>query len=157
MQKIMIKISQTIQGTKFSISKAWNPNTNKDSSTTTDFSFAVWGEVTADYLISARKLKKDQFQQIFDKALCSARSSGKYKHAINTAANERLKSHRAELYSESESSDDGGQENGRPGLDCDDVNKAIGSKKSGGSNQTAEFDWEDGYYTGYADPRYDEW
>jgi hypothetical protein len=61
------------------------------------------------------------------------------------------------LYSESESSDDGGQENGRPGLDCDDVNKASGSKKSGGSNQTAEFDWEDGYYTGYADPRYDEW
>ncbi len=150
MQKIQIKIGQTIHRTKFSISKARNPNTNKDSSTTTDFSFVAWGEVTADYLISAQKLKKDQFQQILDNALRSvARSSGKHKHAVDTAANNHLKSHRAELYSESES--DSGQENG---LDCDDGNRASGSNNgSGGKQANGEFDWDNGF----VDPGYNDW
>lgn len=99
-----INIGQSRHGFKFSIAKEINPTTNKESTVATDFSFLVWGGITEDYLISARKLKKDQIQQIFDDALrLVTRNAGRYKQAIKTAANEQTKSHRAELQSESDS------------------------------------------------------
>ena len=99
-----INIVQSSHGLRFTIKKAINPTTNKESSTATDFSFIVWGEITKDYLLSARKLKTDQIEDIFDNALqLVPRNAGRYKHAIKTASNEQVKSHRAELRSESDS------------------------------------------------------
>jgi hypothetical protein len=139
MQKITIEVGQTIHGTKFSVSKTLNPNTNRESHITTDFSFVVWGEVTADYLVSAKKLKKEQFQRIFDDALRSVpRFSGKYKRAINSAADERLKSHRADLQSDSDSSSD--QEKGLGGADRDRDSKFEGGDFGGGDFKGGKFE-----------------
>lgn len=106
--KITVNFGKTLQGTRFSVLKTLNPDTSKESGIATDFSFIVWGEITADYLLSAKKLDKQRFQQIFDAALRSVtHSSGKYEKAINSAADKHLKSHCAQLHSESDSEDSG--------------------------------------------------
>ncbi len=164
MQKIKIEGGQTIHAVKFSILKMMNPITNKESSTATDFSFTVWGENTADYLISAKKLKKEKFQQIFDDALCltSHTKSRGFKQAIDSAANQRSRSHHAELYSNSSSNSD--QEN-RPG----DVNlvRASGSGTSSKQNgagdyadaddSQARFRLDDDYAGAHLDLGYSDW
>lgn len=102
----MVKFGKTLQATKFGVLKTLNPDTSKESGITTDFSFVVWGEITADYLVSAKKLDTQRFQQIFDAALRSVtHSSGKYERAMSSAADKHSKSHRAQLHSDSDSED----------------------------------------------------
>jgi len=137
-----------------------NPITNKESSTATDFSFTVWGENTADYLISAKNLKKEKFQQIFDDALCltSHTKSRGFKQAIDSAATQHSRSYRAELYSDSSSNSD--QENG-PG-DVDSV-RASGKQNGAGGytgaqdDSQARFCSDDDYARAHLDLGYSDW
>ena len=141
-----------------------NPITNKEASTATDFFFTVWGENTADYLISAKKLKKEKFQQIFDDALrlMSNTKSRAFKQAIDSAATQHSRSYCAELYSDSSSNSD--QENG-PG-DVDLV-RASGSGTSGKQNgagdyagaddSQAHFCSDDDYARAHHDLEYSDW
>jgi len=106
-----------------------NPDTNKESTIATDFSFTVWGKITADYLVSIKKLEKRKFQQIFDSAQKLTRHSGKYRKS-NDSDDGNLRSNRADLKSESES-DEGNRVNGnrfdgnRDGEGNDDGNESA--------------------------------
>jgi hypothetical protein len=99
---ITIEIGRTSLGTKFTVSKLTNPDTSKESTIATDFSFVVWGEITSDYLLSIKK-NKQRFQGIFDSALKLTHRSGKYKQVVNSMATARMASIRADLCSESDS------------------------------------------------------
>lgn len=114
---ITIEIGRASQGAKFTISKLPNPDTSKESTIATDFSFVVWGEITSDYLLSIKK-NKQHFQGIFDSALKLTSRSGKYKLAVKSMANARMESIRADLHSESDS-----------GSEDSDVDKGEGSSK----------------------------
>jgi len=169
----MIRVQGASNGTKFIVSKVVNPDTNKASTVATDFSFTIWGEITADYLISVKKLDKRQFKHIFDAALNLTRSAGKYKLAINSAtADAHSRSNRADLCSESESDKDdrigrggdghhgsessgdrqhGVKEHHGGGYASDGAGYASGG---GDSNQGGSGDKVDGY--GHAGGRYDD-
>ncbi len=107
---IIVDNGKTSQGPKFTISKVLNPDTSKESTIATDFSFVVWGEITGDYLLSIKK-NKQHFQGIFDSALKLTKSSGKYKQVVNSMANARVESMRADLHSESDSGSEGQDDN----------------------------------------------
>jgi hypothetical protein len=82
---ITVDIGKTSQGPKFTISKVLNPDTSKESTIATDFSFVVWGEITDNYLLSIKK-NKQHFQGIFNSALKLTKSSRKYKQVVNSMA-----------------------------------------------------------------------
>ena len=99
---VAVEIVKT--GVKFTVSKLINPDTNRESTNATDFSFAVWGEATDDYLVAIKKYKKT-FPDIFDAALRTTRRAVKYKEAIASATHARIRSFRADLHSESDDSE----------------------------------------------------
>lgn len=130
-----------VHGGKFTILKALNPDTNRKSTISTDFSFTVWGEITADYFISVKNLDKHQFQRIFDAALNFSHRSGRYKQAISIAvSDEHSRTNRADLHSES---------------DSDEENRI--SSKLGDQDYENDGNAEADYMTGYVDPGYNDW